>query len=307
MINKLLTRLGKLELKNPVTVASGTFSYDYNELYDISQLGAIVTKTITPEAKIGNPVPRLIETQGGLLNSIGLQNPGIDNFLEKEISKYKDVKTPLIVSFSASRISEFSDMLKQLENYNNNDNSVYISGYEVNVSCPNVENEGLAFGVDAKTVYTLTNQLAKLTNKELIIKLSPNVTDITVIAKAAEDGGATSISLINTLLGMSIDWKTGKSHIKRGISGFSGPAIKPVALGCVYRVANKVKIPLLAMGGISNFEDALEFFYAGASVVAIGTAQFPNPLLPVQIIESLNNHFEKQACNLSDIIAKVKF
>ncbi|MDD4157503.1 MAG: dihydroorotate dehydrogenase, partial [Candidatus Cloacimonetes bacterium] len=275
MNNYLKTKLGKLELNNPVTVASGTFSYEYNEIYDISLLGAIITKTITPQRKIGNPTPRLVETQAGLLNSIGLQNPGINDFLKSEIIKYEHIKCPLIISFSASTIDEFIQMLKTLENYSLLDNSVKISGYEVNVSCPNVENEGLAFGVDAKTVFNLTNKLSQLTQKELIIKLSPNVTDITQIAKAAEDGGATSLSLINTLLGMSIDWQTGVSHIKKGIAGYSGPAIKPVALGCVYRVANKVKIPLLAMGGVSTYKDVNEFIYSGASAVAIRTAQFP--------------------------------
>lgn len=299
MNNILETKLGKLILKNPITVASGTFSYEYDHYYNVENLGAIITKTITPEPKEGNPLPRLVETKSGLLNSIGLQNPGLEIFLKKEIINYKNFKCPKIISFSASKVSEFVEMLKKLEE------SDLIDAYEVNVSCPNVENEGLAFGVDAKTVYELTNKLSTITNKELIIKLSPNVTDITSIAKAAEEGGATSVSLINTLLGMSIDWKTGKSHIKKGIAGYSGPAIKPIAVGCVYRVAKAIKIPILAMGGVSCFEDVLEFMYAGASVVAIGTAQFPNPLLPQQMIDKLYNYCFDNNLVISDIIGKV--
>ena len=295
------TKLGKLTLKNPILVASGTFSHEYNQFYDISRLGAIITKTITPEPKIGNPPHRLYETEFGLLNSIGLQNPGIDKFLKKDIFEYENFTTPKIISFSGSSISEFETMIEKLEE---ND---LIDGYEVNVSCPNVENEGLAFGTDPKIVYELTQRLAKKTQKELMIKLSPNVTDIAGIAIAAEDGGATSISLINTLLGMAIDYKTGKSFIKKGIAGYSGPAIKPVALGCVYRVANTVKIPILAMGGVSRFEDVIEFIYAGASAVAVGTAQFPNPILPLQIINNLQDYCDKNNLNLNDIKGKVSF
>ena len=213
---KLHTKLGKLTLKNPIIVASGTFSHEYKKYFDISKLGAIVTKTITPEPKMGNPPPRLYETDCGLLNSIGLQNPGIEDFLDKEIKEYTDIDCPLIVSFSASKVSEFVQMIERLET------EPQIAGYEVNISCPNVENEGLAFGTDAGIVYDLTRKLADKTSKELIVKLSPNVTDIVSIARAAADGGATSLSLINTLLGMAIDYKTGKSFIKKGIAGYSG-------------------------------------------------------------------------------------
>jgi dihydroorotate dehydrogenase (NAD+) catalytic subunit len=298
-MNKLESRLGKLTFKNPITVASGTFGYEYSQLYDISQLGAIVTKTITPEPKQGNPVPRLYETECGLLNSIGLQNPGVDTFIRSNVKEYDAIDTPLIVSFSAGTIDEFCEMLVKLETVDR------ISGYEVNVSCPNVENEGLAFGVDAKIVNNLTSRLSKLTQKELIIKLSPNVTDIVSIAKAAEEGGASSVALINTLLGMAIDWKSGQSMIKRGIAGYSGPAIKPVALQMVYRVAKAIKIPLLAMGGIQDYKDCLEFLYAGASMLAIGTAQFSQADLPLQIINDLNAHFEENNQTIDSIKGKV--
>jgi dihydroorotate dehydrogenase (NAD+) catalytic subunit len=300
MNNDILgTSLGILTLKNPISVASGTFSFEYGNFYDINRLGAIVTKTITPESKIGNPPPRVYETECGMLNSIGLQNPGIEKFLSDDIYRYADISCPRIVSFSASKVADFVSMIQRLEECD------IIDGYEVNVSCPNVENEGLAFGVDASIVYDLTSQLAKYTKKELMIKLSPNVTDIVKIAKAAEDGGATSISLINTLLGMAINYRTGKSYIQRGISGYSGPGIKPVALGCVYRVANAVKIPIMAMGGVSTMQDVIEFIYAGASVVAIGTAQFPDPLLPIKIIDELYKYMSENNITLSSIKGKV--
>ncbi len=298
-MNRLKTKLGKLSFNNPITVASGTFSYEYNQLYDVNQLGAIVTKTITPEPKKGNPTPRLYETECGLLNSIGLQNPGIEHFLKHSIKDYENFSSPLLVSFSASTIDDFCLMIQRLEECD------LIKGYEVNVSCPNVANEGLAFGVDDKVIYELTCKLSKLTNKELIIKLSPNVTDIVKIAKAAEEGGATSIALINTMLGMAIDWQNGKSRIKKGVAGYSGLAIKPIALQMVYRVAKQIKIPILAMGGISSYQDCLEFLYAGASMLAIGTTQFYQGDLPMKIINDLNKHFEDNDQVLNDIIGKV--
>ncbi len=298
-MNRLKTKLGKLELKNPITVASGTFGVENNNFIDFNSLGAIVSKTITKNEKIGNPPPRLYETSNGLLNSIGLQNPGLKGFIENVLPKYATYETPFIVSFSGSTIDEFSEILLELEKYDS------ISGYEVNVSCPNVENEGIAFGTDPKIVYKLTKQLASQTDKELIIKLTPNVTDIVSIAKAAEDAGANSLALINTLLGMSIDWKSGKSHIRRGIAGYSGPAIKPVAIQNVYRVSSNVKIPILAMGGVSNWKDALEFFYAGANVVAIGTYNFVNPKITIETIDNLNRHFLSRNQNLTEIIGKI--
>jgi len=297
----LRTQLGTLTLQNPITVASGTFSFETNKFYDIGRLGAVFTKTITPEPKIGNGSPRIHRTEFGLLNSIGLQNPGIRAFLEKDILEYKDISCPKIVSFSASKISTFELMLEKLETCD------FIDGYEINVSCPNVENEGLAFGTDATVIYDLTSKLAKRTKKELIIKLTPNVTNIAEIAKAAELGGATAVSLINTVYGMAIDWKTGKSYIKQGVAGYSGPPIKPIAMSAVYKVNKEVKIPIIAIGGISKFEDVLEFVYAGATAVAIGTAQLPEPLLPMQILSDLNDYCALNNVFLKDIRGTVKF
>lgn len=297
-MNNIETKLGKLQFQNPITVASGTFGYEYSDYVDFNKLGAIVTKTITKHPKIGNKPPRLFETSGGLLNSIGLQNPGLENFIKDELPKYRGFSTNLIISFSGSSISEFKEILLRLEDEEG------IDGYEINVSCPNVENEGLAFGVDAKIVNKLTNELSKLTTRELTIKLSPNVTDIKEIAKAAEDGGADSLSLINTLLGMAIDWKTGKIYFKRGLAGYSGPVIKPVALNLVYQVANTVNIPIMAMGGISNWMDALEFIYAGASVVAIGTKNFVNPKITIETINNLQNFLEEKKLTIKNLIGK---
>ena len=294
-------------MKNPVTVASGTFGTDFSELFDITRLGAVVTKTITLHPKAGNPPPRLYETPAGLLNSIGLQNPGLDGFISSSLPEYRALlekdpanPTPLIVSFSGATIQEFLTILLRLED------TPGIAGYEINVSCPNVEKEGLSFGVDADAVYKLTKLLKEnqITERELIIKLTPNVTDIVEIAQAAEEGGSDSLALINTLLGMAIDWQSGKPFLKRGFGGLSGPAIKPVALYNVYKVAQKSSLPILAMGGITNWQDALEFFYTGASAVAIGTGNFMNPLSTLEIIDKLEEYFINNQTELRSIIGK---
>ena len=295
----LKSKLNKLEFKNPITTASGTFGYEMSNYVDFDNLGAIVTKTITKERKAGNPSPRLFETEWGLLNSIGLQNPGVESFIKDSLPHYEAYKTPLLVSFSGSTQEEFIEVLTRLETVDS------IAGYEVNVSCPNVKNEGIAFGVDAKVVKELTSQLRKLTDKELIIKLTPNVTNIVEIAHAAKEGGADSLALINTLLGMAIDPMTGKSRINRRLCGYSGSAIKPVALANVYRVAQAVDIPILAMGGAENYLDVLEFLYAGASLVAIGTANFYNPMVINEIISDLTNHFNKYDLTVEKIRGKI--
>lgn len=299
-MNRLRTSLGKLKLQNPLTVASGTYGTEYGSFYDLNILSAYVSKTITALPKQGNPPPRLYETEAGLLNSIGLQNSGVDIFVTESLPQLRSIlKIPLIISFSGSTTGEFVEILQKLEKEEG------ISAYEINVSCPNVENEGIAFGMDAEVVYQLTKRLAELTERELIIKLSPNVSDIASIAIAAEEGGADSIALINTLYGMAIDWKTGKSRIKKGICGYSGIAIKPVALALTYKVAQKVKIPILAMGGIYTWQDALEFLYAGASAIALGTGNFINPNAAPDMLNGLNDYFNEQQLMLSDIIGKV--
>lgn len=296
--NELLhTSLGKLQMRTPLTVASGTFDLENLEFFDASCLGAFVCKTITMEAKKGNPPGRLFETEAGLINSIGLQNPGLKNFISEKLPLYRDqLDMPLIVSFSGSSLAEFCQMLEALEG------CAGIAGYEVNVSCPNVENEGIAFGICPDTVHLLCRKLAALTKRELIVKLSPNVSDIAEIALAAEAGGATSIALINSLFGMAIDYQTGKSRIKKGIGGYTGIGIKPVALALTYKTAQAVKIPILAMGGIYDWKDALEFIWAGASAVAIGTANFINPLAAPELIMGLAEHLLYQKQSIRDLI-----
>jgi dihydroorotate dehydrogenase (NAD+) catalytic subunit len=299
---RLQTRLGKLEMQNPVTVASGTFGLEYGDFFDLNRLGAYVTKTITLHPKIGNPAPRLYETEAGLLNSIGLQNPGVDEFLKSQLPELREkLSIPIIVSFSGGTIEEFITILKLLEQAQGTD------AYEVNISCPNVEKEGIAFGVDALVVYELVRRLRALTAKELIIKLTPNVTDIAGVAVAAEEGGADSLALINTVQGMAIDPLTGKSRIKMGICGYSGPAIKPIALANVYKVAQRVKLPILAMGGICTWQDALEFFYAGASAIAIGTYNFVNPAACGGVIDSLDEYLVEKDVSIQEIIGDISF
>jgi dihydroorotate dehydrogenase (NAD+) catalytic subunit len=298
-MNRLLTDIGRLKLINPVTVASGTFGIESSDYFDINRLGAIVTKTITKEPKDGNPPPRLFEVPNGLLNSIGLQNPGTESFIKEVLPQYEKYKAPLIVSFSGSTISEFEEILTKLEEHQD------ISGYEVNVSCPNVEKEGIAFGTDDNVLFELIQKLRALTYKQLTVKLSPNVTDIVAISQAAVDGGADCLALINSLYGMAIDWKTGKSMIAKGIAGYTGASIKPVALATVYKIAGKFKIPILAMGGIYSWQDALEFIYAGATAIAIGTAQFIQPDLPIQVIDGLEDYVKEKHKSLLDLRGKV--
>lgn len=295
----LHTSLGKLQLVTPLTVASGTFDLENLEFFDGSCLGAFVCKTITKEPKKGNPPARLYETEAGLINSIGLQNPGLNIFISEKLPQYREkLSMPLIVSFSASTIDEFQMMLETLEKCDG------ISGYEVNVSCPNVENEGIAFGVCPDTVFGLTEKLAAITQKELCVKLSPNVSDIAKIALAAEAGGASSIALINSLYGMAIDIETGKSRIKKGIGGYTGLGIKPVALALTYKCAQAVQIPILAMGGIYDWRDAMEFIWAGASAIAIGTANFINPLAAPEIVMGMAEFLIKRDQKLKDIVGK---
>ena len=307
-MNLIKAHLGRLELASPVTVASGTFGSEYFELLSDtdqpllpqSALGAFVTKTVTPELKAGNPHPRLWETECGLLNSIGLQNPGLQGFLADDLPRLRELlEIPLIVSFSASPPDGFCRMLTALEAADG------IDGYEVNVSCPNVEKEGIAFGADPDVVFELTSRLAPLTRRELMVKLSPNVTDIATVAQAAEAGGATSLALINTLWGMAIDWRTGASRLPRKLCGYSGRGIKPVALALTYKAAQAVKIPILAMGGISTWQDALEFIYAGASAVAVGTANFSDPGSPAGVTHGLRDFCAVRGICLSELIGTV--
>lgn len=299
-MNRLVTSLGRMRLNSPVCVASGTFSAEYFELFEQDLLGMYVSKTITLEPRSGNPPPRLFETEAGLLNTIGLQNPGLDAFISEDLPRLREIlKIPLCVSFSGDSSTEFCRIMERLEIEDG------IAAYEVNVSCPNVERGGIAFGADPEVVYKLTECLAALTRRELIVKLSPNVTDIAALAQSAEAGGASSLSLINTLYGMAIDWRNGKSRLSRFVGGYSGIGVKPVALALVYKTAQAVRIPILAMGGIQTWQDALEFIYAGASAISLGTAFYSDPLAAVKLHSGLGEYLRERDHKLQDIIGQL--
>lgn len=284
-----------IKLKNPVLTASGTFGYgeEFAELFDLSQIGGIVTKAITPEERIGNPMPRITETECGMLNSIGLANVGLKDFIKSKVPVMQKLNTVIIVNVAGK---ELKDYLKVAERLNDIE---CINGIEVNISCPNVKEGGVAFGTDPKVAAEVTREVRKVYKKHIMVKLSPNVTDITAIAKAVEAEGADSISLINTLFGMAIDTKTFRPKIKSIVAGYSGPAIKPVALQAVYKCSKAVKIPLIGMGGIYTAHDVIEFMLAGATAVQIGTANFTNPLSSLNIAKDLENILNKR--RISDI------
>ena len=279
----LSVNIGGLELKNPVLTASGTFGYgdEFEVLYDLSELGGIVTKAITPEPRQGNLMPRIAETECGMLNSIGLANVGLDEFVAKKIPVIEKFKTVVLINVAGKELADYVKVAAKLNEYS------CIDGIEVNISCPNVKEGGVAFGTDPKVAAEVTREVRKVYKKHIMVKLSPNVTDITAIAKAAEGEGADSLSLINTLFGMAIDLKTFRPKVKSVVAGYSGPAIKPVALQAVYKCSRAVKIPLVGMGGIYTAADAVEFLLAGASAVQIGTANFTDPLSALNIAKGL--------------------
>ncbi len=274
--------LAGVELKNPVMTASGTFGsgVEYSEFVDISRLGAVVTKGVANVPWPGNPTPRIAEVYGGMLNAIGLQNPGIDVFVKRDIPFLKQYDTKIIVNVCGKTTEDYIEVVERL-----GDEPVDL--LEINISCPNVKEGGIAFGQDPRAVEAITREVKKHARQPVIMKLSPNVTDITVMAKAAEAGGADVLSLINTLTGMKIDINRRTFAIANKTGGMSGPAVKPVALRMVYQTANAVKIPIIGMGGIATAEDALEFIMAGATAVSIGTANFFNPYATVEVAEGI--------------------
>ncbi|HEY9054908.1 MAG TPA: dihydroorotate dehydrogenase [Rectinemataceae bacterium] len=287
----LSVQIGPLLLPNPVGVASGTFGYgqEYSELVDLSRLGALYTKAVTLEPRQGNPPPRLAETDSGLLNSIGLANPGLSSFLKNKLPELSRLPCPVIVNVAGSSESDYAAVVEGIEG-----SSFAVSGYEINVSCPNVAHGGMAFGTDASLVERLTSSIRKLTRRALIVKLSPNVTDIAEIGRAAEAGGADGLSCINTLVGMSIDTRLCRPRIGRGTAGLSGPAIRPVGVACVYRVSRAVKIPVIGLGGISTADNALEYLLAGASAIQVGTALFSDPGSPAAILQGIETWMEER-------------
>ena len=284
-----------IEMKNPVTVASGTFGYgrEISEFYDLSKLGAVITKGTSLKPKSGNKPSRVTEVAGGMLNSIGLQNPGVEYFLENDLPFLRKFDTKIIVNACGSSVEEYVELCKIL-------NEADIDGVELNVSCPNVKAGCMAFGSTVEGVKLVTSEVKKvLTKKPLIVKLTPNVTDIASIAKAAEEAGADGISLINTLLGMKIDIHKQKPVLANNTGGLSGPCVKPVAIRMVHQVANAVNIPVLGMGGIMNGEDAIEFMLAGANAVSIGAGNFVNPYTGAITVEGIEDYMKKY--NIEDI------
>ena len=285
----LSVNIAGVQWKNPVTVASGTFASgkEYGEFVDISRLGAITTKGVSPKPWAGNAVPRVAETYGGMLNAIGLQNPGVEAFIENDLLFLRDSGTVVIVNVCGHRVEEYCQVAQRLTEEGG------VDMLELNISCPNVSVGGMAFGTNWKEAEKVVDAVRKVTNLPIIVKLSPNVTDIEVIAKAAEGKGADAISMINTLTGMKIDINTRKPVLARGIGGLSGPAIRPVAVRCVYQVAACVKIPIIGMGGIMTGEDALEFIMAGANAVAVGTANFANPYATMEVLAGIEKYMAK--------------
>lgn len=294
--------LAGVELKNPVMTASGTFGSgaEYSEFVDLNRLGAVVTKGVANIPWPGNPTPRIAEVYGGMLNAIGLQNPGIDVFVKRDIPFLKQYDTKIIVNVCGKTTEDYIEVVERLA-----DEPVDL--LEINISCPNVKEGGIAFGQDPKAVEAITREVKKHAKQPVIMKLSPNVTDITVMAKAAEAGGADVLSLINTLTGMKIDINRRAFAIANKTGGMSGPAVKPVAVRMVYQVANAVKLPIIGMGGIATAEDALEFIMAGATAVSVGTANFYNPYATVEIAEGIENYMKKyQVADIRELIGCVK-
>ena len=299
----LRTSIGKLELANPVMTASGTFGYgtEFADFVDLDRLGGVIVKGTTLHHREGNPYPRMAETPSGMLNAVGLQNKGVDYFCEKIYPTIKDYKTNMIVNVSGSAIEDYvatAERINALEN---------IPAIELNISCPNVKQGGMAFGVTAKGAEEVVSAVRKAYDKTLIVKLSPNVTDITEIARAAEAAGADSVSLINTLLGMAIDAERRRPLLSTVTGGMSGPAVKPIALRMVWQVAKAVQIPVVGLGGISNATDAIEFLLAGASAIEVGTANFMDPAITGKIVDGINEYLDRHGfSSVRDIIGALE-
>lgn len=301
-MSKMNVTLAGVELKNPVMTASGTFGSgaEYSEFVDLNALGAVVTKGVANVPWPGNPTPRVAETSSGMLNAIGLQNPGIDVFCERDIPFLKQFDTKIIVNVCGKTTEDYCEVVERLGNEP-------VDLLEINVSCPNVKEGGIAFGQDPRALEAITKEVKKYARQPIIMKLSPNVTDITEMAKAAEAGGADILSLINTLTGMKIDIHRRTFALANKTGGMSGPAVKPIAVRMVYQVANAVSLPIIGMGGIATAEDALEFIMAGATAVSVGTANFFNPYATVEVVQGIREFLEKnQIADVQELIGVVK-
>ncbi|MBE6275288.1 MAG: dihydroorotate dehydrogenase [Bacteroides sp.] len=295
----LSVNIGGLKLSNPVMTASGTFGYgkEFEDFVDLEQIGGIIVKGTTLHHREGNPYPRMAETPMGMLNAVGLQNKGVDYFIDKIYPQIKDIRTNMIVNVSGSAIEDYvqtAEKINELE---------AIPAIELNISCPNVKQGGMAFGVSAKGASEVVKAVREVYKKTLIVKLSPNVTDITEIARAVEASGADSVSLINTLLGMAIDAEKRRPVLSTITGGMSGAAVKPIALRMVWQVANAVKVPVVGLGGISNWKDAVEFLLAGATAIEIGTANFIDPAITVKVAQGINEYLDRHGfASVKDII-----
>lgn len=299
----LSVQIGKLQLANPVLTASGTFGYgtEYMPFFDVNQLGAIITKTITLEPRPGNPMPRISETPGGMLNSIGLANVGVDLFIKEKLPALESLSTKVIVNVAGNTIDEYAEVVRLVDPHDR------VDGFEVNVSCPNVKEGGLAFGTVCQSTYDVVKAVHEMTSKPIIVKLTPNVTDIVAIAQSAVEAGADALSLINTLLGMNVNIHTRKPGLGRNIGGLSGPAVKPVAVAKVFQVAQSVDIPIVGLGGIMTWEDAIEFFLVGATAIEVGTCNFINPAGALEIKNGIKEYCHKNDIkSIDEIVGKVK-
>jgi len=297
----LAVNIAGIKMKTPVMTASGTFGFglEYSDFVDLNQVGAIVVKGTTLAPKVGNSGRRIAETPAGMMNCIGLENPGVDEFITNTMPKLAAYQVPVIVNISGNTVEDYGELAARLDQSG-------IAGLEVNISCPNVKQGGLAFGTCPESASEVVREVKKKTSLPVIVKLSPNVTDVVLMAKAVEAAGADAISLINTLLGMAIDIKTWRPVLGNTVGGLSGPAVKPVAVRMVWQVAKAVKVPIIGMGGIMTAEDALEFILAGASAVAVGTANFVNPYVSVDVAEGIRDYLTKRGLTqVSDLVGKV--
>lgn len=302
MHNRLAVEIAGIAMRTPVMGASGTFGFglEYQDFLDMQRVGAIVSKGLTPQPRAGNAGIRLAETPSGMLNAIGLENPGIDAFLQNIWPQAKHLPTPFLVNISGNSVEAYGEMAQKLR-------GTGIAGIEVNISCPNVKEGGLAFGTEPASAAAVTRTVKQHADVPVIVKLSPNVTDITSIAKAVEQAGADAVSLINTITGMAIDVKTRRPLLGNLTGGLSGPAVKPIALRMVYEVAHAVQLPVIGMGGIMTAEDALEFFLAGASAVQVGAANFVNPRTTVEIAAGIDAYLQAQGiAHIQDLVGALE-
>ena len=293
-------KIGQIDLKNPVMTASGTFGYgpEFEDFYDINILGGIVVKGTTGKARQGNPYPRMAETPSGMLNAVGLQNKGVDGFINDIYPKSKHYNTAILVNVSGSTVEEYIEVAEKINALE------HIPGIELNISCPNVKEGGMAFGTSCPSAIAVTKAVREVYKKTLVVKLSPNVTDIAEMAKAVEGAGADGVSLINTLLGMAIDAEKRRPILSTVTGGLSGPAVKPVALRMVWQTYKAVKIPIIGLGGVMNATDAIEFMLAGASAIQIGTANFIDPAIGAKVVSGIEDYMERHG--ISDVTSLIE-